>query len=64
MKTKKLTKKGNVNFSTPDSERRLGGKLSKPKREKKPSIYDEWANDDFAHFDEYDDYEIDELEVI
>jgi len=50
MKSKKLPKKTMSNFASNDEEAKKNGvKLSKQKRSKKPSIYD-----DDDEFDEYD----------
>ncbi|WP_026473021.1 hypothetical protein [Alkaliflexus imshenetskii] len=59
MKGKKLPKKNSgVLYQDEDTLRKSGVKLSKQKRSKKPSIYDEMddVEDEYASDNDFDDY--------
>ena len=64
MNTKKQTpKRKNVNFASQEDAKKVGLKTTKQKRVKKPSIYDEIADDeydmDYDSNDDYNEYEYD-----
>jgi hypothetical protein len=60
MKTKQQATKKTVKFISRSDVKKTGPKVSKPKRVKKPSIYDETAEDEYDDLDymneEEDDY--------
>jgi hypothetical protein len=64
MKTKQQPKKKTVKFSSREDVKKTGQKVSKSKRVKKPSIYDDMAEDEYDDMnylndDGYNDYDYD-----